>query len=82
MDAFVKVVGGIVLGFGGLFLIILMGTLCGGVAGWTVGLVFVDTMVEIKQWLGVSVTNFELGAMLGFVGGFFRGRVSTNDNTT
>ncbi len=79
MDIFAKIFGGGVLVIGGLFFIIILGTLMGGVAGWAVGMVFTDTIAALKQALGVVVTDFELGAMLGFVGGFFRASVSKSD---
>ncbi len=79
MDVFVKIFGGGVLVIGALFLTIILGTLMGGVAGWTIGLVFTDTIAALKQALGLAVTDFELGAMLGFVGGFFRASVSKSD---
>ena len=78
MEELSKAFGVVLLSVGGVFILIIIGTLMGGVAGWTVGLVFVDTMAALKNALGLSVTNFELGAMLGFVGGFFRGKMSSN----
>ena len=79
MGAFIKFFGGAVAVIGGIFFLIILGTLMGGFAGWVVGLVFVDTIASLKQFLGLAVTNFELGAMLGFVGGFFRSS-QTNNN--
>ena len=76
MEAFVKICVGGVLVIGALFLVIILGTLMGGVAGWTVGLVFTDTIAALKLALGLAVTDFELGAMLGFVGAFFRASIS------
>ena len=78
MEELSKAFGAVLLSVGGVFILIIIGTLMGGVAGWTVGLVFVDIMAELKSALGLDVTNFELGAMLGFVGGFFRGKMSSN----
>ena len=77
----VKFFGGAALGIGGLFLLIIMGTLMGGVAGWTVGLVFDETLAALKGVLGVSISNFQLGAMLGFAGGFFRVRVTSKESS-
>ncbi len=72
METFIKIIGGSVLVIGSLFLIIILSTLMGGIAGWAVGMVFTETISELKQFMGVSVTDFELGAALGFVGSFFR----------
>ena len=72
IETIVKAFGGLVFSLGWLFLIVILGTLIGGVIGWTVGLVFDDTLAALKTALGLSVTNFQLGAMLGFVGGFFK----------
>ena len=72
MEALSKVFGVAFLGIGVLFLLIILSTLMGGICGWTVGLIFTDTIAALKQFMGVDVTNFELGAMLGFVGGFLK----------
>ena len=44
----------------------------GAIAGWVVGLVFDDTMRLLAQALGIEARPYQLGAMLGFLGGFFR----------
>ena len=81
MDIFIKVLGGSVAVIGGIFLMIILGTLMGGIAGWTVGVVFTDTMASLKEILGVTVSDFQFGAMFGFVGGFFRGSSSSSSST-
>lgn len=75
-DVFVKAFGTIFLVTGVVFLAIILGTMMGGVAGWVVGLVFNDTMLALKDFLGTDATNFQVGAALGFVGGFFRATVN------
>ena len=54
--------GALLLGFV-LFIGVVLSTLLGGVVGWCVGLVFDDTIAALKDFLGVKVTDFELGAI-------------------
>ena len=61
------------LGVGALmFTMCLWGTVLGAVVGWTVGLVFDGTMRLLSQALGIDAAPYQLGAMFGFIGGFFR----------
>ena len=77
MDTFVKAFGGAVVALGGVFLLVILGTLFGSVAGWTVGLVFGDTILGIASQLGIkNVTMWQLGGFLGFVGGFLKTKVT------
>jgi hypothetical protein len=77
VDKLALTFGGIALTIGGIFLMVIFGTLVGGMAGWVVGLVFGDTILSIAGQLGIkSVTMFQLGAFLGFVGGFLKTKVS------
>lgn len=77
MDEIAKTFGGIALVMGGVFLFVILGTLLGGIAGWTVGLFFSDTILGIAAQLGIkNVTMFQLGAFLGFVGGFLKTKVT------
>jgi len=55
-----------------LFFVIILSTLLGGVAGWVVGGVFPFVTDTIRGLSGLTLTNFEIGAVLGFVGGFIR----------
>jgi hypothetical protein len=57
-----------------IFLVIL-GTLFGAIAGWIVGLFFTDTVLTTLGRFGVDtfgMTMWQLGATLGFIGGFFK----------
>jgi hypothetical protein len=57
-----------------IFMVIL-GTLFGAVAGWIVGLFFTDTILTTLGRFGVDtfgLTMWQLGATLGFIGGFFK----------
>jgi hypothetical protein len=62
-----------------LFFVIILGTLFGGIAGWTVNLVFPFVFSTLNSLLGTELTAFEMGAVLGFVGGFFRTSVTKKD---
>jgi hypothetical protein len=60
-----------------LFVAVLLGTLIGGIVGWIVGLVFPFVIVALNTLNGLTLTGFEMGAVLGFVGSFFHSSVST-----
>ena len=58
---------------GGLCFIPVIGTLIGGFTGWVVGWFFDDTMLGILSQMGIQgFAMWQVGAFLGFVGGFFR----------
>ena len=59
-----------------LFLGCMMGTVVGAVAGFIVGLLFDDSLALLAQVLGIQAAPYQLGAIFGFVGGFFRTTVS------
>lgn len=63
-----------------LFLIApLIGIVVGAFAGMVVGWVFDDTMALLAKLIGAPGTPaWQLGAMLGFVAGFFRSSVSSS----
>ena len=59
------------------FLGILLNTLVGIFVGWVVGLFFSETILSIFAMLGIKgVAMWQVGAFLGFVGGFFRTTVT------
>ena len=58
------------------FIALLLSTLCGGIAGWVVGLVFPYVIDTLNQLAGTQLTAFEVGSVLGFFGSFFRGHHS------
>lgn len=60
-----------------IFCGVLISALFGAFAGWLVGAVFDDTMAELIRASGLSVAPWQLGLMLGFVGGFFKSSLST-----
>ena len=61
-----------------LFVAILLGTLVGGVVGWTVDLMFPFVVITLNALTGLSLTAFEMGAVLGFVGSFFKSSLTNN----
>ena len=57
-----------------LFLSLIMTTLVGGCVGWAVDLVLPVVTVSLNKILQISLSGFELGCVLGFIGGFFTKR--------
>lgn len=50
-----------------------LATLLGAISGWITGLVFEDIILGVIHQLGLhSVTMWQLGGFLGFIGGFFK----------
>jgi hypothetical protein len=72
----IQVIGAAVGIIGLVFFVIILGTLFGGIAGWTVNLVFPFVFSTLNSLLGTELSAFEIGAVLGFIGGFFRTNVS------
>jgi hypothetical protein len=62
-----------------VFFVIILSTLFGGIAGWTVDLVFPFVATTLNSLLGTELTAFEMGAVMGFVGGFFKTSVTNKD---
>lgn len=64
---------------GFIFLGCILGTLFGALAGWVVGLVFKETILTFFAAIGISgLKMWQIGASLGFIGGFFRTSFSVN----
>ena len=59
-----------------LFVAVLLGTLIGGIVGWVVGMTFPFVIVTLNTLTGLTLTAFEMGAVLGFVGSFFKTSVT------
>lgn len=59
-----------------LFVAVLLGTLIGGIVGAIVGMVFPFVIVTLNTLTGLTLTGFEMGAVLGFVGSFFKTSVT------
>ena len=71
MENFTKL---IIAGLVGALLAPILCTLFGAISGWAVGLFFADTIRETLGWFGVNppVTFWQMGATLGFIGGYFK----------
>jgi membrane protein YqaA with SNARE-associated domain len=64
-----------------LVLLALLGTIFGAIGGWIVGLFFDETLAKLAMAIGLEGTPaWQLGAMLGFVGGFFKSSNANNCN--
>ena len=58
-----------------------LGTIIGAIAGWAVGGLFDDTSAKVLTYLGLTdFAMWEIGATLGFVGGFFRNSTTTSSD--
>jgi hypothetical protein len=55
-----------------LFLMVIVNTLIGGVVGWCVDLVFPVVNQTLNTLSGLQLDAFDMGAVLGFFGSFFR----------
>jgi hypothetical protein len=73
-----EAVGVIVLALFAIFCGVLLGTLFGAFAGWLAGLVFDDTMRLMAEMAGIDARPWQLGAIFGFIGGFFRSQKSSD----
>ena len=72
MDKFLKMVGAAVL-IGVLLCVVPMaGFLGGGFSGLVVGWWFPETVGALTDWLNIDARPWQVGALLGFVGGYFR----------
>ena len=62
-----------------MFLGCILGTLFGAFAGWVVGLIFGKTILSFFAALGITgFKMWQIGAVLGFVGGFFKSSSAKN----
>lgn len=76
MENFIKIAGSAALAIGGIFLLVILSTFFGALAGWTVGLVFGDTILGILSQMGIkNISMWQFGAFMGFVGGFLKTKV-------
>lgn len=72
MEALEKVVAATAMLAVVLFIGPLLGIGFGAFAGWVAGLFYPNTLHLLAQRMGLAVEPWQLGAMLGFVGGFFK----------
>lgn len=69
----------IVTVLGMMFFLPLISSTIGAFVGFVVGLVFDDTMMLMAKMLGIpEASSWQLGMILGFVGGFFKSNTSTS----
>ena len=83
MEDFVKAVGVGFLLIAAVFVAVVLGTLFGALAGWIVGLFFDNTILGTLARFGVKTEGlamWQLGATLGFIGGFFRATVQKSSD--
>lgn len=67
----IQLIGGLVYGAVTLFVSAVLGTLVGGLVGFCVDLAFPFVTTTLNQLAGTGLTAFEMGAVLGFIAGFF-----------
>ena len=61
------------------FLGIIANTLVGGIVGWVVDIPFPFVISTLNHLAGTTLTPFELGAVLGFFGSFFKSSLTTSE---
>lgn len=61
-----------------LFFAPVLGVLCGAFSGWVVGYFFPATFAPVVVFFHVP-TMWQLGAILGFIGGFFKSTQTNNE---
>ena len=64
-----------------LFVAILLSTVFGGIGGWVVGGVFPFVTDTIREVSGLTLTDFEIGAVFGFVGSFLKTSSSSSSSS-
>ena len=72
MEKWLLVVGGSMVAASWLLVLPLVGFLLGAFSGWVVGTVFNETFATVIAWLGVDLRPWQVGGLLGFVGGSVR----------
>ncbi len=73
MEKVLMILGGVLLAFLFVFFAPVLMTLLGAFGGWVVGLFFSETILGFLEQIGITgVKMWEVGASLGFLGGFFR----------
>jgi len=76
-EKFTLVIGGACLFVAGTMIVVPLSTFFGAMAGLIVGLFFGDTIVSVLAAFGIhSVTMWQFGAFMGFIGGFLKTKVT------
>jgi len=77
LEKLLLALGAGVLVLGLILILVPIGTLLGAIAGWVVGWFFGDTILHVLAQGGLrDISMWQLGAALGFIGGFLRTTVS------
>jgi len=78
MKELVTILAGLAVAVLALFLLPLVGVVLGVFAGWVVGMFFPGTVGLVGSAIsgGAVIPAWQVGAVLGFVGGFFKTHVS------
>jgi len=77
MKSWTETLATLTVGFGALLMLIILGPLVGALSGLIVGIFFSTPILNTLSAFGVDgVTMWQLGATLGFVGGFFKAVVT------
>lgn len=79
---FLKALGGVVLAAAVIFCAPIFGVLIGAFIGWVVSILAPVWVPTGLGYLGIHVAETQLvslGAALGFLGGFFRSRLTKSD---
>lgn len=81
MQAAVIILFGAVVTVTAVFVAVILGALIGASVGWIVGLVFPGTLALLAEALGIpGAAAWQLGVILGFVGGFLKTNVTSTSN--
>jgi len=75
-----EIVGLFIFGMVLAVIVPIIGVFLGAFSGWMVGLVFEQTIIGTLSQLGFNldgISMWELGATLGFVGGYLKTTVAT-----
>lgn len=77
MKSWTETFATLTVGIGALIILIILGPLVGALSGLIVGIFFSTPILNVLSAMGVDgVTMWQLGAFLGFVGGFFKAVVT------
>ena len=58
---------------------VIVGPLVGAFSGWIVGWIFDETFLSFLSWIGWDVHPWQFGLMLGFIAGFMKTTVNSDD---
>ena len=69
--------GGVMVTMAGIIILVPLSSAFGALAGWIVGWVFGETILDILGQFGIhSIAMWQFGAFIGFVGGFLKTKVT------